>query len=78
MGYEVGAIKYFIGMLTSAWDIITAYLFANGLLHPIDYIQAVVMILSNLNKPEEVLHGILNIVVVSPWNLFDSFWLDSH
>ena len=39
MGYETGAVKYFIGMLTSGWGLITAYLYADGLLHPMDYVE---------------------------------------
>jgi hypothetical protein len=66
MGYEIGAVKYFLGMLTSVWGVITAYLFANGLLHPLDYIQAVGVVLENLSDPEEMILGLLNIVVTSP------------
>jgi len=66
MGYEIGAIKYFVGMLTSVWGVITAYLFANGLLHPLDYIQAVGVVLDNLSDPTEMIRGLLNIIITSP------------
>jgi len=66
MGYETGAVKYFIGMLTSGWGLITAYLYADGLLHPMDYIAGFMHILSNLNSPEEVLRGLFGIFITTP------------
>ncbi len=66
MGYETGAVKYFIGMLTSGWGLITAYLYADGLLHPMDYVEGFVHILSNLDNPEEVLRGLLGIFITTP------------
>ena len=66
MGYETGAVKYFIGMLTSGWGLITAYLYADALLHPMDYIEGFIHILSNLNNPKEILWGILGILITTP------------
>ena len=66
MSYEIGAVKYFFGMLTSIWGVITAYLFANGILHPLDYVQAVGVVLSNLSNPLEIIRGIVNIFITTP------------
>ena len=66
MGYEVGAVKYFIGMMTSVWGLITAYLYADGLLHPLDYLEAVGVVLNNLDSPKEILRGLLSIFITSP------------
>lgn len=66
MGYEIGAIKYFIGMLTSVGGVITAYLFAQGLLHPWDYVKAFGVVLSNFQKPEEMIQGLVQIFVTTP------------
>jgi len=66
MGYEIGAIKYFIGMLTSFWGVITAYLFASGLLQPMDYIQAIKIVFSNYNDPNEMLRGLVGVLITTP------------
>lgn len=66
MGYEIGAVKYFIGMLTSVWGVITAYLFANGLLNPMDYVQAVGMVADNPDSPDKMLNGLLEIFITTP------------
>lgn len=66
MSYELGAIKYFFGMLTSLWGIITAYLFANGLLHPLDYVQAIGVILNNISDPVKIIRGVANIFITTP------------
>lgn len=66
MGYEIGAIKYFLGMLTSVWGVVTAYLFANGLLNPMDYVQAIGVVFTNPENPDEMLKGLLGILVTTP------------
>ncbi|MFC7027262.1 hypothetical protein ACFQJ5_06130 [Halomicroarcula sp. GCM10025324] len=66
MGYETGAVKYFFGMLTSGWGLITAYLYMDGLLHPMDYILGFAHILRNLNNPKEILRGFLSIFITTP------------
>ena len=66
MGYETGAVKYFIGMMTSGWGLITAYLYANGLLHPMDYIEGFAHIVRNPNSPEEILRSLLGIFITTP------------
>jgi len=66
MGYEVGAIKYFLGMLTSVWGVVTAYLFANGLLNPMDYVHAIAVIFNNPENPDKMLKGLLGIFVTTP------------
>lgn len=66
MGYEIGAIKYFIGMLTSAWGVVTAYLFANGLLNPMDCLRAIGVVFNNPENPNKVVEGLLSIFVTTP------------
>jgi len=66
MGYEIGAIKYFIGVGTSFWGIVSAYLYANGLLNPMDYIEAIGVVATNLKTPDEMLVGLLNIFITTP------------
>ena len=66
MSYEFGAVKYFIGMLTSVWGVITAYLFANGLLEPLEYLQAIGVILNNPENRNRMLEGLLAILIPTP------------
>lgn len=66
MGYEVGAIKYFIGMLTSVWGVVTAYLFAQGILEPLTYVQALEVVLRNPEKPERVILGLIEVLLITP------------
>lgn len=69
MGYESGVIKYFFGMVTSLWGLIAAYLFAEGLLNPLDYIQAVVVVIENLANPKETLLGLAGIFITTPGDM---------
>ncbi|WP_440005310.1 hypothetical protein [Halomicrococcus sp. SG-WS-1] len=66
MGYEIGAIKYFLGMLTSVWGVMTAYLFAKGLFQPLDYVEGVLVVLNNLSDPREIAIGLLEIFITTP------------
>lgn len=66
MGHTIGAGKYFIGMLTSLWGIITAYLFAKGLFRPLDYLAAIAAIFENLDSPGRMLIGVFNAFFTTP------------
>ena len=66
MGYTTGAVKYYIGMLTSVWGVITAYLFAKGLFRPLDYIAAATVIFDNLDSPGKMALGVFNAFFTTP------------
>lgn len=66
MGYGTGVIKYYIGMLTSVWGIITAYLFAKGVFRPLDYLNAATAVLNNLNSPNKAFIGLLDAFLTTP------------
>ena len=66
MNYNIGAIQYLVGMLTSVWGVIITYLLANRLIHPLDYIQTVNAILDNLNEPKGIDICLSNIVITGP------------
>lgn len=66
MGYGTGAVKYYVGMLTSVWGIFTAYLFAKGLFRPLDYVNAIAAIFGNLDSPSQMLIGVTNAFFTTP------------
>ena len=66
MGYIIGAVKYYIGMLTSVWGIITAYLFAKGLFRPLDYVAAATAIYDNIDSPVKMAVGVFNSFFTTP------------
>lgn len=66
MGYGIGAIKYYIGMLTSVWGVITAYLFAKGVFRPLDYLNAASAVLNNLKSPDQAIIGLVDAFFTTP------------
>lgn len=66
MGYEIGAIKYFLGMLTSVWGVMTAFLFGKTLLQPLSYVNAADVILNNLDSPSQMILGLLDVIITGP------------
>lgn len=68
MGLLIGAIKYFIGMGTSVWGIITAFLFAQTLLEPLDYIEGALLIGNHHDDPQQLMIGFFEIFITTPSN----------
>lgn len=66
MGHAIGAVKYYIGMLTSVWGVITAYLFAKGVFRPLDYFAAIAAVFNNLDSPGKMLLGVFNAFFTTP------------
>ncbi len=66
MGIPTGAVKYFIGVGTSLWGILSAYLFAKSILEPMDYIEGVRVFLTHQDDPNQLVIGIIEIFITTP------------
>jgi hypothetical protein len=66
MGILTGAIKYFVGVGLSFTGIISAYLFAESLLEPLDYVQGALAILDHHDDPARLLNRLFEIFITTP------------
>lgn len=66
MGIAIGGVKYFIGMATSVWGLVTAFLFAQTVLEPLDYIEGFLLFLKHGDEPYELLIGLFELFITTP------------
>lgn len=66
MSYEVGAFKWFIGMLMAPVGYVSLYIFGDGIWNTVTHFQALVHFLSYLNRPNILVTGLLEIYVPTP------------
>lgn len=66
MGIPSGAIKYFIGVGLSGWGIMSAYLFAQSVLEPLDYLQGLLAIQEHHDDLPKLLNQLFGIFITTP------------
>ena len=71
MGILTGAIKYFVGVGLSLWGIASAFLFAQSVLEPVDYIRGVFAIQSHHDSPSRLLNRLFEIFITTPGDFIE-------
>lgn len=66
MGIPTGAVRYFIGVGLSAWGIVSAYLFAQSVLEPLDYVRGFLAIQAHHDNPNQLLNQLFEIFITTP------------
>lgn len=75
MSYELGAIKYLVGVLTVPVGYASMYAFGGTIWGLLTNVEAIITILSNLDKPNVVSETIIAAIVPTPGGLLGSLVL---
>lgn len=71
MSKELGALKYFIGVLLTPTGIASMYIFGNGIFNTIAHFEAVIAALT-ANTLDALITGLLEIYIPMPGELIGS------
>ena len=66
MGILTGAVRYFVGVGLSGWGIVSAYLFAQSVLEPLDYLQGFLAIQAHHDNTGQLLNRLFEIFITTP------------
>lgn len=75
MSYEVGALKWIIGMLLTPVGYVSLYIFGDGIWNTITHIRSLVIVVQNVNQPDILVQGLLAIYIPSPDAVLESLVL---
>ena len=75
MGYEIGAVKWMVGMLLTPVGYVSLYIFGDGIWNTITHIEALVHTLQAANQPGLLVTGLLEIYLPTPSAFIESLIL---
>lgn len=75
MSYEVGAIKWMVGMLLTPVGYVSLYIFGDGIWNTITHIRALVNLLLYLDQPDVLVPALMEIYIPGPEAVLESLIL---
>lgn len=75
MNYEIGALKWLIGMLTAPVGYVSLYIFGDGIWNTIQHFQALVELAIHVREPDRLIAGLVSIYVPTPESFLQSLIL---
>jgi hypothetical protein len=72
MGYEIGAVKWAIGMLLTPVGFVSLYIFGGGIWGTVTDFEAVLHTIQYVEQPQRLILGLIEIYVPTPDALVES------
>lgn len=72
MGYEIGAVKWIIGMLLTPVGFVSLYIFGDGIWNTISHFQALLHLVQFVDQPQLLITGLVEIYIPTPESLLGS------
>ncbi len=72
MGYEIGAVKWAIGMLLTPVGFVSLYIFGGGIWGTVTDFEAVLHTIQYVDQPQRLVKGLIEIYVPTPDELLES------
>jgi hypothetical protein len=74
MSYELGAVKWFVGMLLAPVGYVSLHIFGDGLWNTVTHFQAIMTAVYS-DSPTALLNGLIRVYIPMPGEILDSLVL---
>jgi hypothetical protein len=75
MSYELGALKWMIGMLLTPVGFVSLYIFGDGIWNTVTHFQALLHLFQFVDQPGVLVIGLAKIYVPTPKSILQSFFV---
>ena len=75
MSYEIGAIKWPIGMLLTPVGYVSLYIFGDGIINTLTHLEALLHLIQFIDQPQILIPGLIQIYIPTPETVLQTLWM---